>query len=99
MKIVPFGPITMVRAPGWPLRPDLGLEAGRQLQLVDRKLVRRGVTIGGVGCGLRLASCLLAAGFDLSSGLKPGGACAAAEQAKRPAIAPASSRRRRIASM
>jgi hypothetical protein len=31
------------------------------------------VAIGGVGCGLRLVSCLLAAGFDLSIGLKPGG--------------------------
>ena len=37
--------------------------------------------IGGVGCGLRLLSCLLALGFDLSSGLKPGGAWPAAGNA------------------
>ena len=40
------------------------------------------VAIGGVVCGLRLVSCLLLAGFDLSSGLKPGGVWAAADKAK-----------------
>ena len=43
---------------------ELGLEARRQLDLVERQLVG-GRRVGGVGCGLRLVSCSLLAGFAL----------------------------------
>jgi len=45
----------------------LRLEAGRQLDLIERSLSTDGA-IGGVGIGLRLLSCLLVEGLDLSIG-------------------------------
>src|SRR5262245_28598700 len=95
MNIVPLSPSTIVRAPGWPVDHTSALKPAGSLILATGSL-SAAAAIGGVGCGLRLVSCLLAAGFDLSSGLKPGGAWAAADQAKRPANVPASSRLRRI---
>src|SRR5882724_2940941 len=88
MNIVPLSPITMVRAPAWPLDQSSALKPDGSLILSSGSLSAAGA-IGGVGCGLRLPSCLLAAGFDLSIGLKPGwatiGPVAAIRNAKLPA--------------
>src|ERR1700675_2817036 len=93
MNIVPLVPITMVRPPGCPDDQTSALKPGGSLILSSGSL-STGVTVGGVGCGLRLSVCLLAAGFDLSIGLNPGGDCAPAGNAAaaRTAIAPAMSR-------
>src|SRR5437763_12253823 len=72
MHIVPLSPITMVRPPAWPLDQSSTLKPDGSLILSSGSLSAEGA-IGGVGCGLRLPSCLLAAGLDLSIGLKPGG--------------------------
>ncbi len=77
MKIVPLSPLTMVRAPGWPCDQTSALKPFGSLSLSTGSL-SSAVTVGGVGCGLRLVSCLLSAGLVLSSGLKPGGAWATA---------------------
>src|SRR3954462_9853255 len=88
MNIVPLSPITMVRPPAWPLDQSSTLKPDGSLILSSGSLSADGA-IGGVGCGLRLPSCLLAAGFDLSIGLKPGwaesGPAAAIRNAKLPA--------------
>src|SRR5436190_11631426 len=88
MDIVPLSPITMVRPPAWPLDQSSTLKPDGSLILSSGSLSADG-EIGGVGCGLRLPSCLLAAGFDLSIGLKPGwaesGPAAAISNAKLPA--------------
>src|SRR5882724_10992550 len=89
MNIVPLSPITMVRAPAWPLDQSSTLKPDGSLILSSGSLSAEGA-IGGVGCGLRLPSCLLTAGLDLSIGLKPGGwaaigPAAATKNAKLPA--------------
>src|SRR5437764_13707388 len=88
MNIVPLSPITMVRPPAWPLDQSSALKPDGSLILSSGSLSADGA-IGGVGCGLRLPSCLLAAGLDLSIGLKPGwaesGPAAAISNAKLPA--------------
>src|SRR6188472_2968073 len=71
MNMVPLSPITMVRAPGWPLDQSSALKPAGSLILSIGSLSADGA-IGGVGCGLRLPSCLLSAGFVLSIELKPG---------------------------
>src|SRR5882757_6724766 len=77
MNMVPLSPMTMVRAPGWPddqtstLKPDGSL-------ILSSGSLSTAAAIGGVGCGLRFSSCLLADGFDLSIWLKPGGPAGAA---------------------
>src|SRR6476661_5897188 len=89
MNIVPLSPITMVRPPAWPLDQSSALKPDGSLILSSGTLSADGA-IGGVGCGLRLPSCLLAAGFDLSIGLKPGWALigpAAAIRNAKPAAA------------
>ena len=68
--------------------------AGHRCETLHGHNYRVAVTIGGVACGLRLASCLLVAGSDLSSALIPGGACeiaGAVVNAKAPAMPPARS--------
>ena len=72
MNIVPLGPITMVRPPGWPDDQTSALKPGGSFTL-STGIFSRAVTVGGVGCGARPASCLLALGLDLSMALKPGG--------------------------
>src|SRR3954447_26825764 len=72
MNIVPLSPITMVRAPGWPLDQTSALKPDGSLILSIGSLSAAGA-IGGTGCGLRLASLLLFATLFLSTGLKPGG--------------------------
>src|SRR6185503_1211697 len=92
MNMVPLSPSTMVRAPGWPLDQTSALKPAGSLILSTGSL-SAGVTVGGVACGLRLVSWLLFDGSDLSSGLKPGGACAAAGATlARRAMAPATSK-------
>src|SRR5688500_2108693 len=76
MKIVPLSPRTMVRPPGWPLDHNSALKPAGSLTLPTGSL-SASVTVDGVGCGRRVVFCLLAAGFDLSMGLIPGGPCAA----------------------
>src|SRR4029079_17418560 len=73
MNIVPLSPITMVRAPGWPLDQSSALKPDGSLILLIGSWSAEGA-IGGVECGLRLPSCLLSDGFVLSIALKPGGA-------------------------
>src|SRR5262245_1495475 len=77
MNSVPLVPITIVRAPGWPLDQTSALKPAGSFTLSSGTL-SSAVTIGGVGCGLGLRSWLLASGFDLSMALKPGGAAGAA---------------------
>src|SRR4051812_49071919 len=76
MNMVPLSPITMLRAPGWPLDQTSALKPAGSLILSSGSL-STGVTVGGVGCGESLVSCWLLDGFDLSIGLKPG--CADAD--------------------
>ena len=71
MNMVPLSPITMVRAPGWPLDQTSALKPDGSLILSSGSLSTDGA-IGGVGCGLRLLSCLLLSTLVLSIGLKPG---------------------------
>src|SRR5262245_14157438 len=92
MKIVPFGPCTMVRAPGCPLDQTSALKPGGSLILSTGSL-SAAAGVGGVGCGLRLVSWFCEPGFDLSSELKPGGVCAIADAANRLATVPASKAR------
>src|SRR5262245_3418419 len=91
MNMVPLGPITMVRAPGWPVDQISALKPAGRFSLSTGSL-SAAAAIGGVGCGLRFTSCWLAEGLDLSRGLKPGGVCAAAGHAAKtnPAAVPAS---------
>src|SRR3981081_3337749 len=77
MNMVPLSPMTMVRAPGWPDDQTSALKPDGSLILSSGSL-STAVAIGGVGCGLRFSSCLLADGFDLSIWLKPGGPAGAA---------------------
>src|SRR3981189_2599258 len=77
MNMVPLSPMTMVRAPGWPDDQTSALKPAGSLILSSGSL-STAAAIGGVGCGLRFSSCLLADGFDLSIWLKPGGAAGAA---------------------
>src|SRR4029453_6354454 len=72
MNIVPLGPNTMVRAPGWPCDQTSALKPAGSLSLSTGSF-SSAVTVGGVACGFRFVSCLLASGFDLSRALKPGG--------------------------
>src|SRR5882757_8659648 len=94
MNIVPLSPITMVRAPGWPLDQSSTLKPDGSLILSSGSLSAEGA-IGGVGCGLRLPSWLLAAGLDLSIGLKPGWAASGPAAAIRNAKLPAAIKPRR----
>src|SRR5689334_5802507 len=94
MNIVPLSPITMVRPPGWPLDQISALKPDGSLILSIGSLSADGA-IGGVGCGLRLPSCLLAAGFDLSIGLKPGWAASGPAAVIRNAKLPATMKPRR----
>src|SRR6476619_5736111 len=71
MNIVPLSPITMVRPPACPLDQSSALKPDGSLILSIGSLSADGA-IGGVGCGLRLPSCLLSAGLVLSIELKPG---------------------------
>src|SRR5215510_9276655 len=77
MNIVPLVPITMVRAAGWALDQTSALKPAGSLILSSGSL-STAVASGGVGCGRRLPSWLLALGLLRSSGLKPGGVCASA---------------------
>src|SRR5712671_3171924 len=77
MNMVPLSPMTIVRAPGWPDDQTSALKPAGSLILSSGSL-STAVAIGGVGCGLRFSSCLLADGFDLSIWLKPGGPAAGA---------------------
>src|SRR6185369_15652065 len=94
MNIVPLSPITMVRPPGWPLDQSSALKPDGSLILSSGSLSADGA-IGGVGCGLRLPSWLLAAGLDLSIGLKPGWAASGPAAAIRNAKLPAAIKPRR----
>src|SRR3954452_17457043 len=94
MNIVPLSPITMVRPPGWPLDQTSALKPDGSLILSIGSLSADGA-IGGVGCGLRLPSWLLAAGLDLSIGLKPGWAASGPATAIRNAKLPAAIKPRR----
>src|SRR5262245_20379176 len=77
MNMVPLGPITMVRPPGWPDDQISALKPGGSFNL-STGIFSIAVTVGGVGCGASPVSCLLAAGLDLSMALKPGGPAGAA---------------------
>ena len=70
MKIVPFGPITMVRPPGCPLDQISALKAAGSL-ILSSGIFSTVVTVGGTGWPFRLVSCLLATGLDLSIALVP----------------------------
>src|SRR5580765_4330600 len=94
MNMVPLSPITMVRAPGCPLDQTSALKPAGSLILSIGSLSAEGA-IGGVGCGLRLLSCLLSAGLVLSIGLKPGCAAPGPAAANRNARLPATSNPRR----
>src|SRR5437764_10475671 len=89
MKIVPFGPITMVRPPGWPLDQISALKPAGSL-ILSSGIFSIGVTVGGTGCGDSLASWLLLSTLVWSIELKPGcamvGAAVAVRNAKLPAI-------------
>src|ERR1051326_8951057 len=94
MNIVPLSTITMVRPPAWPLDQSSTLKPDGSLILSSGSLSADGA-IGGVGMGLRLLSCLLAAGLDLSIGLKPGWAASGPAAAIRNAKPPAAIKPRR----
>src|SRR4051812_4206861 len=94
MNIVPLSPITMVRPPACPLDQSSALKPDGSLILSSGSLSADGA-IGGVGCGLRLPSCLLSAGLVLSIGLKPGWAEPGPTAAIRNARLPAAIRLRR----
>src|SRR5262245_44327046 len=72
MNTVPLAPRTMVRAPGWPCDQISALKPAGSL-ILSSGIFSSGVTVGGVGCGLRFPSWPLAPGLVLSRGLKPGG--------------------------
>src|SRR5215210_2449480 len=76
MNTVPFGPITMVRAPGWPCDQTSALKPAGNFNLSTGSL-SAAVTVGGVGCGDSFWSCWLCAGLVTSIGLKPGGGAGA----------------------
>src|SRR5512134_3213757 len=78
MKTVPFGPMTIVRPPGWPDEYNSTLNPGGS-EILSSGMRSTGVAIGGVACGASVASCLLCAWFVRSIGLNPGGSCAARE--------------------
>src|SRR5262245_39522402 len=71
MNMVPLSPITMVRAPGWPLDQTSALKPGGSLILSTGSL-STAVATGGTGWPLRLKSCLLFSTLVWSMGLKPG---------------------------
>src|SRR5215831_9914424 len=74
MNMVPLSPITMVRPPAWPDDHTSALKPAGSLILSSGSL-STAVAIGGVGCGFRFWSCLLAPTLVLSIWLKPGGDC------------------------
>src|SRR5262245_46648658 len=80
MNIVPFAPITMVRAAGCPLDQTSALNPAGNLILSSGSL-STAVASGGVGCGRNVESWPLAPGLVRWSGLKPGG-CASAVVAR-----------------
>ncbi len=67
-----LGPMTMVRAAGWPCDQTSALKPAGSL-ILSTGILSAAVTVGGVACGRRLVSCLLAAGLVWSRSLKPGG--------------------------
>src|ERR1043165_4150770 len=71
MNMVPLSPITMVRAPGWPLDQTSALKPFGSLILSSGSL-STAVATGGTGWPLRLKSCLLFSTLVASIGLRPG---------------------------
>src|SRR5665213_2756751 len=72
MNMVPLSPMTMVRAPGWPLDQTSILKPDGSLILSSGSLAS-GVTVGDTGCGERSAFWPLLSTLVWSIGLKPGG--------------------------
>src|SRR4029079_5893034 len=94
MNSVPLSPITMVRAPGWPLDQISALKPDGSLILSTGILSADGA-IGGVGCGLRFLSWSLLSTLVASIGLKPGWAASGPAAAIRNAKLPAAIKPRR----
>src|SRR5262245_31023205 len=75
MNMVPFEPITMVRAAAWPCDQISALKPAGSLAR-PTGIFSSGVAVGGCGLPLRFGFCLLLEMSVLSIVLKPGRSCA-----------------------